>query len=305
MSTTLNISILGCYAAAPGTFKNPTSQVLDIRNHMFLIDCGEGTQIALRQNRIKFSRIKHIFISHLHGDHFYGLMGVISTFSLLKRTAPLTIYGPKGIKEICLLQLKLSEGFTSYPLHFREIAEKTPTVIFEDELVVVTTIPLKHRIYTNGFYFQEKVGERKLDINACLQLDIDKAYYNRIKQGGDVVLEDGTLVLNGDLSWDPEPPKSYAYCSDTAYKHAICEQIKGATVLYHESTFLESHVHLCKPTGHSTAAQAAKIAAEAEVGDLILGHYSTRYADLNLFKDEAKPIFENVHLADDGKVFTF
>tara|TARA_R110002051_G_scaffold169498_2_gene240078 strand:- start:30511 stop:31428 length:918 start_codon:yes stop_codon:yes gene_type:complete len=305
MSTTLNISILGCYAAAPGTFKNPTSQVLDIRNHMFLIDCGEGTQIALRQNRIKFSRIKHIFISHLHGDHFYGLMGVISTFSLLKRTAPLTIYGPKGIKEICLLQLKLSEGFTSYPLHFREIADKTPTVIFEDELVVVTTIPLKHRIYTNGFYFQEKVGERKLDINACLQLDIDKAYYNRIKQGGDVLLEDGTLIPNGDLSFDPEPTKSYAYCSDTAYKPVICEQIKGATALYHESTFLESHVHLCKPTGHSTAAQAAQIAADAEVENLILGHYSTRYANLNLFKDEAKPIFENVHLADDGKVFTF
>ena len=144
-----------------------------------------------------------------------------------------------------------------------------------------------------------------MDINACLQLDINKAYYSKIKQGGDVTLDDGTIVPNAALSLDPEPPKSYAYCSDTAYKAAVALQIKGATALYHESTFLESHIHLCKPTGHSTAAHAAQIAAEAEVGSLILGHYSTRYANLNLFIEEAKPIFENVHLADDGKVFSF
>lgn len=305
MSTQLSISILGCYAAAPGSFKNPTSQVLDIRNHLFLIDCGEGTQVALRKNRIKFSRIKHIFISHLHGDHFFGLMGVITTFSLLKRTAPLTIYGPKGIKEICLLQLKLSEGFTSYPLHFREIESKTPTIVYEDDRVVVTTIPLKHRIYANGYYFEEKEGERKLDINTVLNLNIDKAYYSKIKQGGDIMLDNGTVIENSKLTFDPNPSKSYAYCSDTAYKPAIADQVKKATVLYHEATFLESHAHLCKPTGHSTAKQAATIAATAEVGDLILGHYSTRYGDLNAFIEEAKPIFANVHLADDGKVFTF
>ena len=303
MNLGLSITILGCYAAAPGTFKNPTSQVLNIRNHMFLIDCGEGTQVALRRNKVKFSRIKHIFISHLHGDHFFGLMGVITTFSLLKRTAPLVIYGPEGIKEIVLLQLKLSQGFTSYPLHFREIKSKTPTIVFEDDKVTVTTIPLKHRIYANGFYFKEKLGERKLDINAALNLNIDKAYFNKIKQGGDVILDNGDIVKNEKITMDPEPPKSYAYCSDTAYKAAISKQIKGATALYHEATFLESHAHLCIPTGHSTARQAAQIALDAGVQELILGHYSTRYGDLSLFKEEAETIFKNVHLADDGQVF--
>lgn len=305
MSTTLSITILGCYAAAPGTLKNPTSQVLGIRNHLFLIDCGEGTQVALRRNRIKFSRIKHIFVSHLHGDHFFGLMGVITTFSLLKRSAPLTIYGPQGIKEIVLLQLKLSKGFTSYPLHFVELESKTPEVIFEDDRVTVTTIPLKHRIYANGFFFQEKIGERKLDINAALNLNIDKAYFNKIKQGGDVMLDTGKVVKNENITMDPPPPKSYAYCSDTAYKPAIAAQIRGATALYHEATFLESHAHLCKPTGHSTAMQAAQIASDAGVAELILGHYSTRYGDLSLFKEEAQTVFNNVQLADDGQVFNF
>jgi len=278
MSSTLTVSILGCYAAAPGAFKNPTSQVLDIRNHVFLIDCGEGTQVALR--------IKHIFISHLHGDHFFGLMGVISTFSLLKRTAPLTIYGPVGIKEIVLLQLKMMQSFTSYPLHFKELSNKEPELIYEDDLVTVTTIPLQHRIYV-------------------LNLDIDKAYFNKIKQGGDVTLDDGTIVLNSELTFDPPEPKSYAYCSDTIYKPAIADQIQNATALYHESTFLDNHEHLCKPTGHSTAKQAASIAKQADVENLILGHYSTRYNDLNEFKEEAETIFPMVHLADDGKIFTF
>lgn len=272
---------------------------------MFLIDCGEGTQVALRRNKIKFSRIKNIFISHLHGDHFFGLMGVITTFSLLKRTAPLTIFGPKGIKEIVLLQLKLSKGFTSYPLHFKELDSKTPEIIYEDDAVTVTTIPLKHRIYANGFYFQEKLGERKLDINAALNYNIDKAYFNKIKQGGDITLDSGEVVPNKEITFDPLPPKSYAYCSDTAYKPAIATQIQGATALYHEATFLDSHEHLCKPTGHSTAKQAAQIAKQAEVGQLILGHYSTRYGDLNVFKEEAQTYFDNVHLADDGAVFTF
>ncbi len=294
---------MGCYAAAPGAFKNPSSQVLDIRNRLFLIDCGEGTQVALRRNKIKFSRIKNIFISHLHGDHFFGLMGVITTFSLLKRTAPLTIYGPKGIKEVVLLQLKLSQGFTSYPLYFKELESKTATVIYEDDEVMVTTIPLKHRIYANGFCFQEKQGERKLDINAALNHNIDKAYFNKIKQGGNITLDSGEVILNEDLTEDPPPPKSYAYCSDTAYKPAIAEQIQGATMLYHEATFLDSHEHLCKPTGHSTAKQAAQIAKDAQVGQLILGHYSTRYGHLNLFKEEAQTIFKNTYLADDGAVF--
>ena len=305
MAGSLDVHILGCYAATPGTFKNPTSQVLQIANHLFLIDCGEGTQVALRRNKIKFVRIKHIFISHLHGDHFFGLIGVISTFSLLKRKAPLTIYGPKGIKEIILLQLKLSKAWTSYPLHFIELEANTPERIYEDDKVTVDTIPLRHRIYANGFLFKEKEGERKLNIDAVQQLDIDKAYYRKIKQGGDGVLTDGTTIPNVQLTFDPEPPQSYAYCSDTAYHEAIIEQIQGVTALYHEATFLDAHKHLTEITGHSTAKEAATIAKKAEVGALILGHYSTRYRDIEAFHKEAQTVFKNVLLGDDGMSFKF
>lgn len=305
MSTKITLHILGCYAATPGTLKNPTSQVLDIRNHLFLIDCGEGTQVALRQNKIKFARIKHIFISHLHGDHFYGLIGVISTFSLLKRTAPLTIYGPKGIKEVCLLQLKVSEARTSYPLRFIELESTTSECIYEDDKVLVTTLPLKHRIYANGFLFQEKIGERKLNIAAAKKHGIDKVYFNKIKQGGDGVLNDGALIPNSELTFDPDPPKSYAYCSDTAYAPELIPLLENVTVLYHEATFLESHKHLTEITGHSTAKQAAILAKDADVKHLVLGHYSTRYPEIELFKEEAQSIFKPVLLADDGAVFAF
>lgn len=189
----MKLTILGCHSATPRTNTNPTSQVLEIKNHMFLIDCGEGTQVELRRNKIKFSRIKRIFISHLHGDHYFGLVGLVSTFRLLTRETELHIYGPKGIKEIITLQLKLSDSWTNFPLIFHELTSKESELIFEDDKVEVYTIPLKHRIYTNGFLFKEKKNERKLDINAVLNANIDKAYYQKLKQGADVVNEDGVL----------------------------------------------------------------------------------------------------------------
>lgn len=301
----MEVTILGCYSATPRTFNHPTSQVLNIANHLFLIDCGEGTQVEMRRHRVKFSRIKHVFISHLHGDHFFGLIGLISTFSLLGRETDLHIYGPKGIKEIITLQLKLSKAWTSYGLYFHELTSKSPQVIFEDDKVSVETIPLDHRVYTNGFLFKEKEGDRKLLMNEVLNYDIDKAYYRSIKKGKDVILDDGTVVENKLLTGPPSPTKSYAFCSDTAYLPSIIEQIKKVTALYHESTFLESHVHLCKSTKHSTAKQAAQIASQAEAKQLILGHYSTRYDNINLFKEEAKACFENVVLAEDGKTISF
>ncbi|HQW69965.1 MAG TPA: MBL fold metallo-hydrolase, partial [Flavobacterium sp.] len=173
----MKLTILGCYAATPRTITNPTSQVLEIRNRMFLIDCGEGTQVQLRKNKIKFSKINHIFISHLHGDHFYGLVGLISTFMLLNRQTDLHIYGPKGIKEIILLQLRYSNSFTGYNLYFHELEAKESETIYEDEKVVVKTIPLKHRIYTNGFLFQEKIGDRKLNVEAVEKYEIETCYY--------------------------------------------------------------------------------------------------------------------------------
>ncbi|SDN02576.1 ribonuclease Z [Kriegella aquimaris] len=299
----MKISILGCYAATPRTLTNPTSQVLEIKDHLFLIDCGEGTQVQLRKNKIKFSRINHIFISHLHGDHFFGLPGLVSTFRLLGRDKEMHIYGPKGIKEAITLLLKLGDSWTNYPLVFHELTAMVPELIYEDDKVTVETIPLNHRVYTNGFLFKEKVAERKLNIEAVAKYKIDKAYFQNIKNGKDIVLDDGLIIPNVELTFDPVKPKSYAFCSDTSYKPDIVPQIKNVDVLYHESTFLNSEMHLVAKTKHSTAKEAALIAKTANVGTLILGHYSTRYKSIELFKDEAMKVYANVELADDGKVF--
>jgi ribonuclease Z len=301
----MKLTILGCYAATPRTFTNPTSQVLEIRNRMFLIDCGEGTQVQLRRNKIKFSKINHIFISHLHGDHFYGLVGLVSTFMLLNRVNDLHIYGPKGVKEVITLQLRLSNSWTSYGLYFHELESSGPEIIYEDEKVTVSTIPLKHRIYTNGFLFKEKTGEKKLNAAAMKEYQIEVCYFQNIKNGKDITLDDGTVIPNDRLTFEPVPPKSYAFCSDTVFDETIVQFVKDADVLYHESTFLESEAALAKKTMHSTAKEAAQIALKANVKQLVLGHYSTRYDNLSLFKEEAETIFDNVLLADDGVSFDF
>ena len=189
----MKLTILGCYAATPRTITNPTAQILEIRNRMFLIDCGEGTQVQLRKNKLKFSKINHIFISHLHGDHFYGL--------------DLHVYGPKGIKEIILLQLRYSNSFTGYNLYFHELESKESEVVFEDDKVIVKTIPLKHRVYTNGFLFQEKPKERKLNVEAVEKYAIDTAYFRKIKYGGDITLDTGKVIPNAELSFDPRNPQ--------------------------------------------------------------------------------------------------
>ncbi|MDC0120031.1 ribonuclease Z, partial [Flavobacteriaceae bacterium] len=276
----MKVTILGCYAATPRTLTHPTSQVLEIKNHLFLIDCGEGTQVQLRKQKVRFSKINHIFISHLHGDHFFGLPGLVATFRLLGRVNPLHIYGPKGIKEAVTLLLKLGDSWTNYPLHFHELSSQAPEVVFEDKKVTVTTIPLDHRVYTNGFLFREKVGSRKLETQAVEAHGIDSCYFQNIKDGKDAPNKAGEIIPNAQLSSDPKPTKSYAFCSDTAYFPKIIAQIKEVTVLYHESTFLESESDLATKTKHSTASQAAKIAESAGVKSLILGHYSTRYDGL-------------------------
>ncbi|MES2805453.1 MAG: ribonuclease Z [Bacteroidota bacterium] len=301
----MKLTILGCYAATPRTFTNPTSQILEIKNRIFLIDCAEGTQVQLRKNKIRFSKINHIFISHLHGDHFFGLIGLVSTFTLLNRTTDLHIYGPKGIQEIIKLQLRLSNSWTNYGLFFHELESNESEVIFEDEKVLVKTIPLKHRVYTNGFLFQEKIAPRKLNLDAVQNYEIDTCYYQKIKNGKDITLEDGRVIENDKLTFDPIPAKNYAFCSDTAYNEAIIPIIENIDVLYHESTFLQSEENLAKKTLHSTAKEAATIALKSNAKQLILGHYSTRYENIDLFKEEAATIFPEVLLADDGKSFEF
>ena len=299
----MKLIILGCHSATPLENAHTTSQVLEVKDHLFLIDCGEGTQIQLRQQKIKFSRIKHIFISHLHGDHFYGLVGLISTFRLLGRTADLHIYGPKGIKEVLTLQLKLANSWTNYNLFFHELEKKESVLIFEDDSLTVHTIPLDHRVYTNGFLFQEKPGLRRLNKEKIKNYNIPHYDFQNLKHGKDLVLEDGTELKNDMVSLDPNPIKRYAFCSDTAYNESVVPLVKGVDLLYHEATFLDAHENLAEKTKHSTAAQAAKIAQLAKVKRLVLGHFSSRYRDKNRFLTEAAPFFDAVELAADGKIF--
>lgn len=299
----MKLTILGCHSASPHENKNPTAQLLDIKGHRFLIDCGEGTQVQLRKAKVSFVHIKHIFISHLHGDHFYGLPGLVSSFRLLGREAPLHIYGPKGIKEALTLLLKLANSWTNFPLHFHELGSNASVCVFEDDDVVVHTIPLNHRVYTNGFLFAEKEGYRHINADAAETAGIDKSQYRLLQLGQDVLIDD-VLIKNSSVTYNPHPPKKYAYCSDTAYFPSIVPIIKDADWLYHEATFLQQHADLAQKTKHSTAQEAATIARDANVGRLILGHYSARYKNLDLFAQEAIPIYPNVILTADGAVIT-
>lgn len=299
----MKLTILGCHSASPHEHKNPTAQLLDIKGHRFLIDCGEGTQVQLRKAKVSFVHIKHIFISHLHGDHFYGLPGLVSSFRLLGREAPLHIYGPKGIKEALTLLLKLANSWTNFPLHFHELESEKSESIYEDENVVVHTIPLDHRVYTNGFLFAEKEGLRRINADAAHAAGIDKSQFRLLQLGQDVPVG-GVLIKNSAVTQNPHPPKKYAYCSDTAFLPSIVPIVQDADWLYHESTFLQQHANLAQQTKHSTAQEAATIARDANVQRLILGHYSARYKNLDLFVQEAKSIFPNVVLAIDGAVIS-
>lgn len=301
----MEITILGCHSATPRANARPSSQVLEMRGHLFLIDCGEGSQMALRNANVKFSRIKHIFISHLHGDHFFGLPGLISTFQLLGRETELHIYGPKGIKEAILLLLKLGGAWSSFYIHFHELESDVSEILLDDEKVQVRTIPLKHRVYTNGFLFQEKQTERRLNIDAIQNYGVQICDYQNIKNGKDIELENGEIIPNEILSFNPISPQSYAYCSDTLYFESLAEEIRGARVVYHESTFLKQHNDLAVKTMHSTAFQAGLTAKNANAETLILGHYSSRYSDKKLFLDEAQEVFPNTLLSEDGKKFVF
>jgi ribonuclease Z len=301
----ITLTILGCHSATPRRNAFPTSQYLEINNSHFLIDCGEGTQRQMRKYKVGFSKINHIFISHLHGDHFYGLVGLLATFGILNREKELHIYGPKGIKEVTLLQLKTSQSHANYKIIFHELVSKKSELIYEDEKVSVKTIPLNHRVYTNGYLFTEKEKSRKLHTeNIRNYKEIDKADYLNIKAGKDIILSSGEVISNSELTIPPSKPLSFAFCSDTSYKPDIITVIENTDLLYHEATFLSDREDLAKKTKHSTTKQAAKIAKEANVNQLVLGHYSGRYKDISLFKKEAQEIFKNTELAEPGKVFS-
>ena len=301
----MKLTILGCNSGVPRENSQTTSQIIEIGNSLFLIDCGEGTQNQIRKQKIKFSRIKQVFISHLHGDHFFGLIGLISSFRLLGRTSNLDIYGPKGIKEIITLQLKYSQSWTNYQITFHELSSLESELIYENDFIGVFTIPLKHRIYTNGFLFKEKKGLRKINIDMVNKYNISTSDFENLKKGKDLILDDENIINNELITLPPSKPMSYAFCSDTSYHEDLVDIITGVDVLYHESTFLNIHQELAKLTKHSTASDAAKIAKKSKIKNLILGHFSARYRDKKDFLNEAKVHFENVELAEDGKIFIF
>ena len=277
-----------------------SAQVLNIKNKYILIDCPEGVQFQLKNYRVKFSKIDFILISHAHGDHYFGLIGLISTYSLLRRKNKLTLFCPKVVSEIINSQMKISSIFLSYELEIITLNSKESEKIYESNDFTIVTIPLKHSIYCNGFLISEKNNKRKLNLDLAKKLNIDKVYFNKLTKGENVFNEMGEEIDFRDVT-STVLNRSYAYCTDTIYFPNIIEKITHIDLLYHESTFLEKDKRKAKLTMHSTAMDAAKIASKAQVSKLLIGHFSSRYENLDLFINEVKQKFQNVELAFDGK----
>ncbi|NDW13232.1 ribonuclease Z [Bacteroides sp. 214] len=291
------IHILGCGSALPTTRHFSSSQVLNIREKLFMIDCGEGAQIQLRKTRLKFSRLNHIFISHLHGDHCFGLMGLISTFGLLGRTADLHVHSPAGLEELFAPQLDYFCKNLPYKVVFHAFGTAESAIIYEDKSLVVTTIPLRHRIPCCGFLFAEKRVPDHILRDMVEFYHVPTFELNRIKNGAGYTTPEGEFIPHERLTRPSAPPRKYAYCSDTIYHPAIVEQIKGVDLLFHESTFSKRDLPRAKETYHTTAEQAAQIALAAEAKQLLIGHFSARYEDENLLLQEATALFPHTQLA--------
>lgn len=303
-SQSFELLILGSSAATPTSNRNPTSQLLNIAERFFLIDCGEGTQMQLRKYKARFQSVNQIFISHLHGDHFLGLPGLIASMHLLGRQKELTVFGPKELEDIINLIHQYSETKLNYPLKFVHTQADKKHLIWEDDKVEVYSFPLKHRIPTTGFLFKEKPLPRNIDKYKLEKFNVSFAEIHKLKKGLDAVDNDGKLIKNEQLTIAGPPPRSYAFCSDTKFFKALAKCIKDVDLLYHESTFLNSKLDRAVQTFHSTASQAAEMAVLSNAKKLLLGHFSARYDNLDLFIDEAKPIFSNVELAKEGRTFS-
>ena len=297
------VTILGSSSATPIFNRNPTAQVLNINEKLYLVDCAEGTQQQMLRFDVKASRIDYIFISHLHGDHYLGLVGLLSSMHLNGRKKPMKLFCPPALKEIIDLQLKYSETTLHYPLEYVFTSDEKPMVILDNQDVTVETIPLDHRITTTGFLFRQKKRQRKLIKEKVEELGIPVPYYTSLKKGRDYEAADGTIYKNDTLTIDSDAPKSYAYCSDTLYNPKYFAQIASADLLYHEATFLNDMLDRAAITHHTTALQAADVALKTNAAKLIIGHFSARYKTLNELLDEAQSLFPNTELATEGKTF--
>ena len=297
-----NINILGCGSALPTTRHLATSQIVDLRDKLYMIDCGEGTQVQMRRMRVRFGRLAHIFISHLHGDHCFGLPRLISTLGMLGRTGELVVHGPKEVETYLRPVMDLFCRGMEFEVRFNPVDTRSPSLVMEDRSLSVYSIPLKHRIPTCGYLFAEKPKEAHIIREMTDFYQVPVRCMKDIKQGQDYVTPEGEVVPNSRLTRPAAPPKRYAFCSDTAYNRSIIPIIEGADLLYHEATFAECDLARAKETFHSTARQAAEIARDAHVKRLVIGHYSARYEDLSELHREAEAVFPGTILGNEGTV---
>lgn len=297
------VHILGCGSALPTLKHNATAQVVEMRGKLFMVDCGEGTQISLRRSRIAFTKVQSVFISHLHGDHCFGLIGMISTFGMLGRTTSLGVYAPAAFEPLLQEQMRMFCSGLEFDVVFHAVDTTRRQVIYEDKSLSVESIPLEHRVPCCGFLFKEKptLPHIRRDMMDFYHIPISQA--QNIKNGADWVSEDGTVVPHSRLTTPPDAPRSYAFCSDTRYMPTLGQSLKGVNLLYHESTYDNANVDRAEKYYHSTAAQAAMVARDAQAGKLILGHYSARYENEQLMLEEAREIFPNSELSNEGLVF--
>ena len=301
-SGTFEVQILGCGAALPAYNRHPSAHLVRIHDQSYLVDCGEGTQFQFNKYGIKRSRIKHIFITHLHGDHVFGLPGLITSYNLINRQDDLHVYGPVGIENMIRQFLSSASGEPRFKLEFHEIYNFDGDWFFEDPHVRVRSLPLKHKITCCGFLFEEKIAKRKLNLELLEQLRIPKQVWNQIETGHDLSLQDGRSFKNEELSIKTNNNRRYAYCSDTIYNERLIPYLTNVDLLYHETTYQDELQEKAFENGHSTSKQAAQIAAKARVVRLLTGHYSSRYDSLDKILEECKSVFPNTILGEEGMV---
>lgn len=298
----MKVTILGNNSALPAFGRHPTSQIVSIHGDALMIDCGEGTQIQMQRFGLKWRKLKHIFISHLHGDHYFGLAGLVNSMSLLGRTLPLHVYGPPELEGMLEAVQKTADTEYAYDFHFHPLPDGRAKIL-DDVGYSVTCFPVEHRIKCHGFFIESKTKGRKILPYQCREYEIPRYFYKRLKEGEDYERKDGTIVKNEWVTTDAPSPRRYAYCADTLYTHSFLDDIKGANTIYHESTYLHDDVAKAEARFHSTAKQAAMLANKAGVEQLLLGHYSSKYKDLHLFEEEAREIFTNVKATIEGSSY--
>ena len=298
----MKVTILGNNSALPGFGRHPSSQAVSVHGEMLLIDCGEGTQVQMQRYSVKWRKLHYIFISHLHGDHYFGLPGLLTSMSLMGRTEPLHLFAPAELLPILQMILKVSDTELSYPLHFNPLPGEV-AVLASNNHFSVTCFPVIHRIACHGFLIEAKTRGRKILPANCLEQNIPVSYYEDLKHGADYTRPDGTIIPNDALTEEGPPPRRYAYCADTIYTESYLHLIQGVDAMYHESTYLEEDIVKAEARFHSTAMQAATLARKANAGRLLLGHFSSKYKELEPFQQEAITIFENTEVTVEGNVY--